>query len=253
MSTDGTPESLFGALQRAGFTDYEARAYVGLLRKSPQTGYELAKLSRIPRSNIYDVLRKLVDRGAATQSTSKDGIGYLAVSPDTVLRRMRENFEATVADIERQAQALAQIEDHCYVEQFEGRENLLAFARDAMRSARDSLTLATCPQEAAALQDGLLDANLRGLSCRLICLYGCGEPCAGCKGVKAEWERDPEGSHVRVRALCLVTDERYLVTAEIAEESAAGVRTRLPVLVGLAARYARQTTLFADHLRKLQP
>ena len=43
-------------LQRLGFGDYEARAYTALLQRSPMTGYEIAKLSRIPRANVYDIL-----------------------------------------------------------------------------------------------------------------------------------------------------------------------------------------------------
>lgn len=245
--TDGGPlGSLEQSLQWMGFTDYEARAYIALLRKSPLTGYELAKLSRIPRANIYDVLRKLVDRGTATQMASEDGVGYLAVSPDAVLRRMREQFDSTLADIERQALELAQLEDHCYVEQFEGRDNLIAFVKDAIHDAERSLTLATCPQEAGALQASLAQAAKRGLRCDLICLYGCKTPCAGCKEV-GQVTRDPMGSHdVHARPFRLVVDGRYLVTAEIDEQSAAGVRTRLPALVKMAERYVRQTALLAQ-------
>ena len=46
-------------LQRLGFGDYEARAYTALLQRSPMTGYEIAKLSRIPRANVYDILPRL--------------------------------------------------------------------------------------------------------------------------------------------------------------------------------------------------
>ena len=43
-------------LERLGFTEYEARAYLTLLGRNPLTGYELAKLSGIPRPNVYPVL-----------------------------------------------------------------------------------------------------------------------------------------------------------------------------------------------------
>ena len=44
-------------MQVLGFTDYEARAYLALLQRHPQNGYELAKASGIPRPNIYSVLQ----------------------------------------------------------------------------------------------------------------------------------------------------------------------------------------------------
>ncbi len=54
-------------LQELGFGDYEARAYVALLQRSPINGYELAKASGVPRANIYAVLQKLAERGAVVR------------------------------------------------------------------------------------------------------------------------------------------------------------------------------------------
>ena len=48
-----------------GFSEYEAKAYAALLRENPVTGYQLAKISSVPRSMIYEVLGKLTTRGAA--------------------------------------------------------------------------------------------------------------------------------------------------------------------------------------------
>jgi len=50
-------------LQQLGFSEYEARAYLALLQRNPLNGYELAKVSGLPRANVYAVLQKLEDRG----------------------------------------------------------------------------------------------------------------------------------------------------------------------------------------------
>ena len=54
-------------LMRIGFSDYEARAYISLLKMNPATAYEVAKLSGIPSSKIYEVLSKLLERGIALE------------------------------------------------------------------------------------------------------------------------------------------------------------------------------------------
>ena len=59
-------DGLVNKLMRIGFTEYQAKAYVALTRKNPVTGYELSKNSGVPRSMIYEVAGKLVERGAAT-------------------------------------------------------------------------------------------------------------------------------------------------------------------------------------------
>lgn len=63
-------------LQQLGFGDYEARAYVALLQRSPLNGYELAKSSGIPRANIYAVLQKLEERNAVVRLDTPTGSRY---------------------------------------------------------------------------------------------------------------------------------------------------------------------------------
>ena len=46
-------------LAAIGFTEYEAKVYLALLEENPSTGYQLSKLSGVPRSMVYDALRRL--------------------------------------------------------------------------------------------------------------------------------------------------------------------------------------------------
>jgi hypothetical protein len=43
-------------LMELGLAEYEAKAYLALLRESPITGHKLAELSGVPRSAIYEAL-----------------------------------------------------------------------------------------------------------------------------------------------------------------------------------------------------
>ena len=54
---------LLSTLQRLGFTEYEAKVYLALLRHSPLTGYAVAQRSGVPRSKVYEVLNGMVGRG----------------------------------------------------------------------------------------------------------------------------------------------------------------------------------------------
>ena len=56
-------EPLVERLIRLSFSQYEARAYVGLLVHGEQTGYRLAKLTGVPQPKIYETLHRLVDTG----------------------------------------------------------------------------------------------------------------------------------------------------------------------------------------------
>lgn len=66
-------------LQALGFSPYEAKAYLALLRGGRQKGYEVAKGSGVPRSMVYQALERLVSRGAAYRVEDKEGVFYGAV------------------------------------------------------------------------------------------------------------------------------------------------------------------------------
>src|SRR2546423_13803109 len=91
-------------LQKLGFTEYEARAYVALLQRSPLNGYELAKASGIPRPNIYAVLQKLEERTAAVRLESAAGTRYIPVAPEKLTQQPSAQFE-DVLSVARQSLA----------------------------------------------------------------------------------------------------------------------------------------------------
>ena len=49
-------DEIIKELQKLGFSQYECKAYIGLLKHSPVTGYEVSKQTGVPRSMIYEVL-----------------------------------------------------------------------------------------------------------------------------------------------------------------------------------------------------
>ena len=98
---------IVGALQRLGFTEYEARAYVALVRRSPLNGYELAKASGIPRANVYGVLERLEDRRAVVRVDESGGTRYAPVPPAELLHRLGAEFRQVTEDTR---EALAAVE-----------------------------------------------------------------------------------------------------------------------------------------------
>ena len=58
-------------LSKFGFTQNEAKAYLTLLKHCPATGYEVSQHSGVPRSAIYEILRKLELCGAVYSEGKK--------------------------------------------------------------------------------------------------------------------------------------------------------------------------------------
>ena len=79
MKTD-----IIAILQELDFTEYEAKAYITLLEKSPLSGYAISLNSGVPRSKIYEVLNGMVARGDILVS-QENTPQYLPLSPEELI------------------------------------------------------------------------------------------------------------------------------------------------------------------------
>ena len=70
-----------------GLTKYEAQAYLALMRRDASTPADVARLSRIPRQRVYDVLLTLAEKGLASQRPGPPA-KYTAVSPEFAIERL---------------------------------------------------------------------------------------------------------------------------------------------------------------------
>ena len=82
-------------LTQLGFSQYEARTYVGLLMSDGATGYSVANETGVPQPKVYETLRRLVDRGAAVL-TGERPARYAAVAPDVLLTALEQEFAGKV-------------------------------------------------------------------------------------------------------------------------------------------------------------
>jgi sugar-specific transcriptional regulator TrmB len=93
-------------LTQLAFSQYEAKAYVGLLTSgTPQTGYSLANVTDVPQPKMYETLRRLVDRGNAIQ-VSEDPARYVAVPPDRLFSLMEDKFRNRVEEARNELERL---------------------------------------------------------------------------------------------------------------------------------------------------
>ena len=82
-------------LRQLGFTDYEARIYVQLLKTSPATAYEVAKAAGVPRANTYAALEALAQRGAVLP-VNEEPLRYVAAPPKTLFEGISRQTRALV-------------------------------------------------------------------------------------------------------------------------------------------------------------
>lgn len=81
-----------------GFTEYEARAYMALLRKSASSPTEISEISGIRRNQIYDVLTSLEQKGGVILLKGSKKL-YEPVKPNLLIRRAMLELERNTEDL----------------------------------------------------------------------------------------------------------------------------------------------------------
>jgi sugar-specific transcriptional regulator TrmB len=101
-------------LRQLGFTDYEARIYVQLLKDSPATAYEVSKAAGVPRANTYSALEALAQRGAVLP-VNEEPLRYVAANPETMLEAISRQTKSLCTDLAQRLASLAPVGDDQYV------------------------------------------------------------------------------------------------------------------------------------------
>ncbi len=96
VTVEGIMEESLRHLQKLGFTDYEARAYVALLRDYRTSRYQLSQHASIPDAKLYGVVRRLRDNGVVTGLLGKPP-RFVPLPPNELVaqleRRAQESLE----------------------------------------------------------------------------------------------------------------------------------------------------------------
>ena len=237
-------------LQAVGFSEYEARAYVALVERGPLTGYQLAKESGIPRPNIYPVIDRLEQRGAAVRIETGAGVKYDAGQPGEMLGRISQTMEGHLSAAQHALDDLGRERTSPYVWNVEGYENIITRAEQILAGARERILLGVWSSESARLTDAVVAAQGRGVQVVTLCVEGCAVECGGCRG---EVYRYAVSGDAAERWLMLVADDREALIGQASRDDASAAQTTLPVFVVMASQYLRNTIAAAEIARSLGP
>ncbi len=200
-----------------GLTDYEARAYLGLLREGPLTGYAVAKASGIPSSKSYEAVDGLARKGGATLLPG-DPPRHAAVPPDALLAQARQKHAQALEQLgDTLAQAARPAPGGDTLPLWRaGRDAGLAQTASRIAQAARSVVAALPPGARDALEPLLTDAAQRGV---LVQIVGSGDS-----------------------ALTLLLDDREAVIASLTEP-AEFLGTSNPALLSLCRMRLRDASV----------
>ncbi len=235
-------------LVRVGFSEYEAKAYLALLRKSPVTGYELSKLSGVPRSMIYEVVGKLTVRGAAMTLRTGGSSKYAPVPAEQFLDQVQREHEELVTGLKNDLTQLSSSPNLEHVWNIEGRPNIIARANEMIGQTERLIYLALLPATFQDLQPALEDAVQRGVK---VVIYTTGQvDLPGAQIAVARVSQESTGQAPGLGLILVIDGQEVLIAEWPAIGEAQASWTSSPLLVFIAEHHLR-TDLYLPQILSL--
>lgn len=233
---------LLESLVAIGFTEYEAKTYLALLREYPATGYHLSKKSGVPRSMVYEALGRLHVRGAVLETSDGRTTQYRPLPPDTLLDQHEQEYRRLMVELREGLKKLYATQDDDRVWSIGRRRSVLSYAAQMIRQAQNEVYLVLTDPDLEALYQHIREACDRGVNVSSL-LTGDAELDCGRTARHSQAESELQEL---VDTLMVIVDEREVLIARNATEMTATI-TRNPNLVLIAHQFVWME-LFAQRI-----
>lgn len=166
-------EKLLPALKSFGFTSNEAKTYLSLLQNNPATGYEISGKSGIPRSAIYEILKRLESTGMVS-CVDTNPTRYIPLPPDHLYDLLENSFNSNLDALKDNLRNVSTDLEVGDLWNIRGYESMIDRARNMIRNAKNSIYLSIWRSEFEKLYNDLKDAEKRGV--RIVIFSFCDMP-----------------------------------------------------------------------------
>jgi Cd2+/Zn2+-exporting ATPase len=227
---------------RIGFTEYEAKVYLALLRESPATGYQISKKAGVPRSMVYEALGRLHARGAVLDTVEGRATLHRPLPPDLLLERHEAEQRALLDNLRREMGHLYEAPAGDYIWTISGRRPALSYAAQMLRDAAAELFLVLNDEDLSELRDDIEAACQRGVSVSALLT---GEGTLACGRMARHPPLESELQQMTGMMMVVVDGSEALIASTEAETTATITRNRNLVII---ARQFVWMELFAQRV-----
>lgn len=205
---------LIDEMKHLGFTLYESKVYLTLLKVWPINGYMLSKESGVPRSKIYEVINNLIKKKLIYEKKIEKTSTYLPLEPNEFIKKIRNNFTVMIDHVEEETTSI-------YLENSTsndskiilGRDNIFEFIIQMIDKAEFRIDVSLWEEEYNFLSKSILCALDRGISVKGI-YFGCNNPLIDVI------------THRRIDTYLKEKEQRYIICIIDNKEAISGIISR---------------------------
>ncbi|MBI5404243.1 MAG: TrmB family transcriptional regulator [Ignavibacteriae bacterium] len=79
---------LIHKLKSLGFTEYESKVFLALIKGHSMSAPEISKSAKIRRTDVYDILKSFVEKGFCNEIETNSVLMYEIIDPDVILDKL---------------------------------------------------------------------------------------------------------------------------------------------------------------------
>ncbi|MBT5956029.1 MAG: TrmB family transcriptional regulator [Candidatus Marinimicrobia bacterium] len=149
-------------LSQFGFSKNESKAYLSLLAQNPATGYEISQRSGVPRSAIYDIMKKMELSGVVSTIGNKP-VQYIPISTDQLSQNLTSQFEHNIEELKKKMSELDTESSEGNVWNIKGYQAMIDHLRSVIDNAEESIFCSIWNREFDELLPQFTKAQERGV------------------------------------------------------------------------------------------
>lgn len=164
-------EKLISLLKHFNFTESESKIYIALLQNGPRSGYEVSKISGVPRSKVYNILEILIQKGAVIVAHVEKSSLYKAESVECVINNLKKQNEDILSELESELIHFDEKVDNEQIWQVKGYSNLLSKCVSMIRNSQDQVLIQVWKEDLSQELEDVLYKKQEELGKVLVILY----------------------------------------------------------------------------------
>jgi len=149
-------------LSQFGFSKNESKAYLSLLAQNPATGYEISQRSGVPRSAIYDIMKKMELSGVVSTIGNKP-VQYIPISTDQLSQNLTSQFEHNIEELKKKMSKIDTESSEGNVWNIKGYQAMIDHLRSVIDNAEESIFCSIWNREFDELLPQFIKAEERGV------------------------------------------------------------------------------------------
>ncbi|MFZ0369120.1 MAG: TrmB family transcriptional regulator [Halobacillus sp.] len=154
-------------LQKFGFTQYESQVFEVLSAShQPMDASTIVRFSQVPKSKVYEVLNRMVEKGLILSSSTDRKKLYNAVPLETIIENLTSEFEANVEDLRNKEYTSPPVDDRVWT--VKNSRTILSLTKELTENANSSIYISGWNDHLKALTPLLEQKKNEGVTVEML-------------------------------------------------------------------------------------